>query len=518
MSIAHYRRTSELLYNRRAMSLTPVISARGNQPDFNRAAESSPIGEGRGATSSVALWKEPTELFAGRLSCIYMPDGADPTDKVNLSKHLNNTEKYIVLTKDELNDSGHKAVIPWVFTKRIGKWGKGTSAIERFQSADYVGIDYDVEGLDIEQVKFNVRKAFGEVECIISRSTNGRKWHILLRLDGTITGYEQYSAVRKYCAEQIGGDTGLKAFLIRCHSKPHYYEVSGKPFCWKHIQVESKDKPKRKAQKVSSPCPVVGRQELIKNVLDHCLRKEGLAGKVITRVSSNGTAAFSFPGQEKSPWSLYYQPDDDKNGTVLYHSDSCRFRGALYGRTLDKRVYRWLETKGIDPQAFNKAISNTRALLCPKNVVRCVKELLGANPDIQPLFKLVIQLLSVRTRFIRSNVKKLLAAFSFPAWICALLNTAIAVSIDAVLSCLKGVMHKLRDLEAAYCKDEISSVETQAERERKDKRNAKARMVRRAKNTANKLMRWQQWKSRMRIQQITQPVMAELGNGFAYTA
>ena len=446
------------------------------------------------------------------ITAVYLSDKAIPDNKTDLASVACTKGQTLVFTPQELNESDHIALIPWVASYRK-KWrpGFGPSAKTRFIRAEYAGIDFDKEGFSREAMISRIKENLGDVGFILSRSTSGRKWHCIIRLAETIYDYKQYAAVRTHLAELVGGDARYQAFLFRCPTAKKYEEIAGEGYCWKHIKPTCNER-KAAVRKAATCEPSSERDRLIHTILSKCLKERKMSGSVAIRVS-RGCVNFAFAHGEKSPWSLYYYPDA-QGGTHIHHFDKGRFKGALYGKKLDSRVFRYLEEKGVNPAEFNKAINKCRSRLCPRNAVKCVKFMLGENPNPEQALSLLHSLLSVRTRFIRHNLKQVLSQIKLPQMIKSDLFAVLPTGATAILSRLKTLISQF-DKNMGSCASIYKTSRARLDRTLKTpakrKRNAVARGKRRGKRMVLTEKRRHSSQRNGLIQKIVGSAMRELG-------
>ena len=293
----------------------------------------------------------------------YRRDGKD-----NKGKALNAGGK-IQLWRPCDPDTGHVAIIPWEVRPRR-KNDKGCSAKSRFVRANYVGIDYDKEGLTKEQVISNIHRELGNVECYLSKSTSSKKWHILVRVKETITEYSHFRAVRTHLAEVMGGDTGLQGFLFLCPTDRTYFFLSGGRFDASRIHPADKPAKMRQGSKQRANLAIYARELSARNKLIHRLMKkaikeEGLQGRLEYQVGPDGCVNLSFPEREKTANSTYFYPDSPR-GTMVHHFNLSRWgKGARYGKKLDSRLAKYVADKGIPPDNFNNVLNKCRKASMP---------------------------------------------------------------------------------------------------------------------------------------------------------
>ena len=334
-------------------------------------------------------------------------------------------------------DTGHAAIIPWeVRPLRPGETDAPNSK-SRFVRTNYVAIDLDDE-ISREEVIQRIKDTLGGIGYRLSRSSSGKKWHIVIPLKYTINDYETYAAVRGHLAEIMeGGDTAYQAYLYICPTNRRYEEFAGSPFDASGIQPrpntsKTRERSTRKANKAVLP----DRVALIDEIMGKCIAEEGLADKLIHQTAADGCVSFSVPECEQSPWSFWYYPDADE-GMTIHHFNKARWDKALYGRNFDSRVANYVRSKGICPIKFNKVISKCAKLLRPVNAIECIMFLHGRTPSLKQILSVIVVLFSVRNRCIKDNLTRVCKFFQIPQRILTKLIPHARTACDKVFTAIK---------------------------------------------------------------------------------
>ena len=316
---------------------------------------------------------------------------------------------------------GQAALICWHVLPRKGGKGWGPTSRKRFGGTSWVGIDYDDTGETVESMLAMVRRNLGDVECVISSSRSGKKFHIVVRLETNIMCWDKFNAVKQHLAGLFpgmnggkGGDKALQGFLIRNPNDPKYHHFAGHGFNHAGIDAPLPKHSKRRTGATRPQCdPSDGRRFIKQTVYDKAFSGEGLSQQVFAR-AGDMSVAINFPGKEKSAGSMFIYPDAAK-GTMVHHSD--RSKTGRYGRELSPNVARYVKGKEVCPAKFNRALSYARRLLCPKHVAECCRVVKGDNASTLEVLEFALTHLSVRTTNIKHNLRTVFDAFAIPDWV-----------------------------------------------------------------------------------------------------